>query len=80
MDLPFDACGLFYQPVCPFQIVINPPFWGTLYIAHIYIETAAEALVNGRVVLLHFLHEQLLFGRAHGHKYYIGLFIGYVFY
>ena len=73
MNLPADALGLPDKAVGEFQIVVQPPFWSTLHVTGIDIETSSEALIDGLMPFLHLLHEQFLFRRAHSYEYDIGL-------
>ena len=62
------------EAVEPFYVVIDPPLWGTLHMTCVHIETATETLINGFVLLQHFLHQQFLLGRTHGNEYNVGPF------
>lgn len=62
-----------------FKMMVGPPFSGPEISSREHIETASESLIYClRVSFLHFGHQQLLTGRAHGYEYNIGVLLGNV--
>ena len=57
------------EAVEEFKVVVDPPAWRPFDVAGVDVERTAEALVDGRMAAHHLLHEQFLFGRAHGHEH-----------
>ena len=70
-----DAGRLGDKPPQPFAVDALQQFRSPFEVAHIQVETTAQALIDGLVHVQHLFHEIFLARRAHRHEYIVGFLL-----